>query len=66
MRQSTACTTATDCAKADFRGTIDCVSGFCGSSFCAAPCATGGKCGTGFEPLTDADGKCWCQPVTAP
>ncbi len=66
VRQSTACTTATDCAKADFRGTIDCVSGFCGSSFCAAPCATGGKCGTGFEPLTDADGKCWCQPVTAP
>jgi hypothetical protein len=61
---STACTTTADCAPADFRGTVECLGGACGSSFCAAACATGGTCGAGFEPLTDAGGLCWCQPRT--
>ena len=60
---SITCTTSADCtAEAGFRGTADCVAGTCGSSFCAARCATGGTCDTGFEPLIDAGGLCWCQP----
>ena len=59
------CTEAADCPN-DYTGVVDCVSGTCGSSYCAAPCDESGECTVGYEAITaDETDECWCT-VPAP
>jgi len=57
------CETADDCDAEDFPGVIECVDGFCGSSFCVAQC-TDGECAEDFDTLDTEAGLCFCVPAS--
>ncbi len=58
--ETASCTAAAQCPVADYPGTADCRGGYCGSSYCAAPCDEANECPIGLVPETAGDGSCWC------
>ncbi len=56
----TPCKDVSECKAEDYPGIADCVDGFCGSSYCAAPCDAEGKCAAGLEALTTETDHCFC------
>ena len=55
------CETEADCDPELYPGNIECIEGYCGSSFCSPLCNADFQCPPGFASVEPKDAACYCM-----